>query len=302
MPALFKCTLLLVAVSSAAALQAAPRHAGECVDGLVEGYACNNVDLLGHLDLVELGTTASGNGNDMWGWTDPDTGKAYALVGLNNGTAFVDISNPENPIRLGNLATHTVNSTWRDIKTYGYYAFIVSEAQGHGMQVFDLRALRNVTTPPVAFAETAWYGNFGRAHNIVINESSGFAYAVGSRQGTQQCAAGLHMIDIHNPLAPTFVGCFSADGYTHDAQCINYDGPDTAYLGHEICFAANEDTMTIVDVTNKASPVQLSRTGYVGVGYTHQSWLSADRRYMLVDDELDEQNSGNNTHTYVWDV
>ena len=281
---------------------AATRHASPCIDGFAEGYACKNVDLLAHLDLVALGTTAGGNGNDMWGWTDPDTGKEYALVGLNNGTAFVDISDPDHPLRIGNLATHSINSTWRDIKTFGHYALIVSEAQNHGLQVFDLHRLRNVTTPPVAFTEDAWYGNFGRAHNIVVNEASGFAYAVGSRQGTQQCAAGLHMIDMHSPLAPTFAGCFSADGYTHDAQCINYDGPDTAFVGHEICFAANEDTVTIVDVSNKSNPLQLARVGYPGFGYTHQGWLTADRRYLLVDDELDEQNDGHNTRTYVWDV
>jgi choice-of-anchor B domain-containing protein len=291
--------LLLVHVGSS---MAATRHASPCIDGFAEGYACKNVDLLAHLDLVALGTTAGGNGNDMWGWTDPDTGKEYALVGLNNGTAFVDISDPDHPLRIGNLATHSINSTWRDIKTFGHYALIVSEAQDHGLQVFDLHRLRNVTTPPVAFTEDAWYGNFGRAHNIVVNEASGFAYAVGSRQGAQQCAAGLHMIDMHNPLAPTFAGCFSADGYTHDAQCINYDGPDTAFLGHEICFAANEDTVTIVDVSNKSNPLQLARVGYAGSGYTHQGWLTADRRYLLVDDELDEQNDGHNTRTYVWDV
>ena len=295
---LFCCAMLLSSLSATAAT----RHAGECVDGVVEGYACNNVDLLAHMDLVALGTTAGGSGNDMWGWTDPDTSKEYALVGLNNGTAFVDISDPEHPVRLGNLATHSVNSTWRDIKTLGYYALIVSEAADHGLQVFDLRHLRTVASPPATFTEDAWYGNFGRAHNIVVNEASGFAYAVGSRQGTQQCGAGLHMIDMHNPLMPTFAGCFSADGYTHDAQCINYDGPDADFVGHEVCFAANEDTLTIVDVSNKASPQQLSRTGYAGSGYTHQGWLTDDRRHFLIDDELDEQNDGHNTRTYVWDV
>lgn len=281
---------------------AAPRHTSPCVDGLAEGYPCNKVDLIGHLDLVALGTTAGGSGNDMWGWTDPDTGKEYALVGLNNGTAFVDMSDPDHLVRLGNLPTHSSNSTWRDLKTYGYYVFIVSEAIDHGMQVFDLRRLRNVTSPPVQFTEDAWYGNFGRAHDIVINEASGFAYAVGSRQGAQQCGAGLHMINIQNPLAPAFAGCFSADGYTHDAQCIIYDGPDADFTGREICFAANEDTVTIVDVQDKTAPVMLSRTGYAGSGYTHQGWLTADRRYLLVNDELDEQNFGHNTRTYVWDV
>ena len=289
------CALVLLAADVGA-------HSAPCVGGFAEGYACNNVDLLGHLDLAGLGTTGSGNGNDIWGWTDPDSGKEYALIGLDNGTAFVDISDPEHPLRLGNLPTHSVNSLWRDVKVYQHYALIVSEAADHGLQVFDLHHLRDVTTPPVTFAEDAWYGQFGRAHNIVIDEQSGYAYAVGSRQGQQQCNSGLHMIDVHDPLNPIFAGCFGADGYTHDAQCIVYDGPDTRYTDHEICFAANEDTLTIVDVTDKANPEQVSRTGYVGTGYTHQGWLTDDRRHFLLDDETDEVNFGGNTRTYVWDV
>src|SRR5690606_20218176 len=89
---------------------------------------------------------ASG-GNDIWGWTDPETEKEYALMGLNNGTAFVDVSDPVNPVYLGKLPTHTQSSLWRDIKVYADHAFVVSEASGHGMQVFDLTRLRGVTSP-----------------------------------------------------------------------------------------------------------------------------------------------------------
>lgn len=299
---LSKALLIAALLSATAVASAAPRHAAECIDGMADGHPCHNIDLLSHLGLTELGTSTSGNGNDMWGWTDPVGGKEYALVGIDNGTAFVDISDPEHPVRLGNLPTHSDSSLWRDLKVYQNHAFIVSEAIDHGMQVFDLTRLRNVVNPPVTFTEDEWYGEFGRAHNIAINEESGYAYAVGSRQGIEQCNAGLHMIDIQDPLNPVFAGCFSEDGYTHDVQCIIYDGPDGNYLGSEICFAANEDTVTIVDVSNKSLPVQLARVGYTGFGYTHQAWMTADRRHLLVDDELDEMNNGGNTRTYVWDV
>ena len=76
------------------------------------------------------------------------------------------------------------------------------------------------------------------------------------------------MVNIATPISPVFAGCFSADGYTHDAQCVIYDGPDTPYVGKEICFACNEDTITIVDVTEKANPIQLSKTTYAQEGYT----------------------------------
>ncbi|MGE0640740.1 MAG: choice-of-anchor B family protein [Thermoanaerobaculia bacterium] len=273
----------------------APEHLTECVGNMAGVYPCQNVDLLELIPLATMGATA---GNDSWGWTDPKSGREFALMGLNNGTAFVEITDPENSVYLGKLPTHTSNSSWRDIKTYSHYAFIVSEASNHGMQVFDLEQLLNVVSPPVTFTESAHYPGFGNAHNIVINESSGFAFAV----GTSTCSGGPHFVNIQNPLAPVGAGCFSADGYTHDAQCVNYTGPDSGHAGQEVCFNSNEDTLTIVNVSNKAAPVQISRTPYAGSGYTHQGWLTADQHYFLVDDELDEQNFGHNTYTYVWDI
>jgi choice-of-anchor B domain-containing protein len=266
-----------------------------CVNGFAGAYPCSNVDLLAFMPLSSIG---GGNGNDIWGWTDPLTNREYAIMGRTSGTSFVDITDPENPVYLGNLPTHQFNSTWRDIKVYANHAFIVSEASGHGMQVFDLTQLRNVVTPPVTFSANTRYTGFGNAHNIVINEESGFAYAV----GTSTCGQGLHMVNIQTPTSPTFAGCFSADGYTHDAQCVIYTGPDASHQGKEVCFNANEDTLTIVDVTNKAAPIQLSRTGYAGSRYTHQGWLDESQTYFLMNDELDEQFFGHNTRTYVWDV
>ena len=270
--------------------------------GMADIYPCENIDLLHRVHIDVMGGAANDTGSDIWGWTDPSTGKEYAITTLNSATTFVDISDPKNPIYLGRLATASVNSLWRDVKTYNNYAFIVSEASGHGMQVFDLTRLRNVSNPPVNFTEDAHYSSFGRAHNIVINEESGFAYAVGTREGAQACNQGLHMINIQNPLFSTFAGCFSADGYTHDAQCVSYIGPDTEHNGKEICFNSNEDTLTIVDVTDKSNPIQLSRSGYSGSQYTHQGWLTEDQRYFLMNDELDEQRNGHNTKTYIWDM
>lgn len=266
-----------------------------CVNGFAGIYPCENVDLLAFMPLSTIG---GGSGNDIWGWTDPLTGKEYALMGRSSGTAFVDISDPVNPVYVGNLPTHTSNSSWRDIKVYADYAFVVSEAGGHGMQVFDLTRLRGVVSPPITFTENAHYSGFGGAHNIVINTDTGYAYAV----GTSTCGGGLHMINISNPLVPTNAGCFSADGYTHDAQCVVYNGPDSAHQGDEICFNANEDTLTIVDVTNKATPIQLSRTGYANDAYTHQVWITEDQTHLLLDDELDELDYGFSTRTYIWDI
>ena len=282
--------LTVVAVATTASAQS------PCVNGLAAGlYPCDNVDLYATMGVNQVG---GGEMNDIWGWTDPLDGKEYVLLGRTNGTAFIDISNPTSPVYLGNLNTNTVSSLWRDVKVYGNYAFIVSEAGGHGMQVFDLTKLRNVNNPPVNFSADAVYTGFGNAHNIVINEETARAYGV----GTNTASGGLHIVDISNPLNPTILGTFSQDGYTHDAQVVTYIGPDAQYQGKEIAFACNENTITIVDVDDPTDATLISTEGYSGSAYTHQGWLTEDHKYFVVGDELDEQQSGVNTRTYFFNV
>ena len=264
-----------------------------CVDGFAGIYPCDQVDFMSQLGPNQVG---GGEMNDIWGWTDPLDGKEYALLGRTTGTAFIDVTDPNNPVYLGDLPSHTVSSLWRDIKVYADHAFIVSEASGHGMQVFDLTTLRNVPNPPVTFSEDAHYGGFGNCHNIAINEESGRAYPIGANT----FSGGLNIIDISNPLNPTLIGSFAEDGYSHDVQVVNYIGPDAQYGGKEIAFCFNENTVTIVDVTNAGDPVLLSATGYATSAYTHQGWLTEDHKYLLVGDELDEGSV--NTRTYIFDV
>ena len=275
-------------------LLTAPLHGQTpCENGFAAGYPCDQVDLMGFVPSSSMG---GGDAEDLWGWTDPQNGKEYAIVGMAGGTAFVDVSDPTSPSVIGTLPSHTGSSLWRDVKVYANHAFIVSEASDHGLQVFDLTQLEGVNNPPVTFTEDAHYGGFGNCHNIAINEATGRAYAIGSNT----FSGGLHILDISTPTAPTLIGSFAEDGYTHDAQIVVYNGPDAQHVGKEIAFAFNENTVAIVDVTNAGDPVMLSNTGYSASAYTHQGWLTEDQRYLLVNDELDEDGSVN-TRTYIFD-
>src|SRR5829696_5249611 len=291
-----------------------------CVNGFAGTFPCNKVDLAALLPVADIdGTTAAGvTANDIWGWTDPLTDKEYALVGFSNGVAFVDVSNPAAPAYLGNLPSHGDDSgrLWRGVKVYRNHLYVVSEIANHGLQVFDLTQLRNVASPPATFAETAYYNNFASAHTIAVDEETGYLYVAGSKPNpsrtpnvdtcpgaTATRGGGLHMVDARNPAAPAFAGCVNEDGYTHETQCVIYRGPDAQYQGREVCFNSNEDTLTIVDVTDKSAPRQLSRTTYAGRGYTHQGWLTGDHARFLLNDELDEQNfTLPKNRTFVWDV
>ncbi len=280
----------------------APLHATPCVNGMAAGFPCSNIDLLAFVPVSDSGSSST---NSLWGWTDPTTQIEYALLGTNNGTAFYDLSTPDHPRYLGKLPTHTGSSVWRDVRVYADHAYIVSDNNGaHGMQIFDLRLLRGVTTPQT-FSETAYYGSFGKGHTIAINEDTGYAYIAGSNRCPAPTNTGaIYMIDIRSPESPVEAGCNTTGGYTHETQCWIYHGPDTAHVGKEICVNSNGSSgrVAIVDVTNKPTVTTLSSTGYAGSRYTHQGWLTDDHRYLLVNDELDESNFGHNARTYVWDV
>ncbi len=285
----------------------------KCDEGVAGSFGCSNVDMISFLALKDIGGSRGVHMNDIWGWTDPETGKEYVLAGRTDGTAFVDISDPFRPVYLGDLPLHegAHPAAWRDIKVYKDHAYVVSDGAGpHGMQVFDLRQLRHVENAPVHFEETAHYDKINSAHNIVIDEETGFAFAVGSSMGGETCGGGLHMINIQDPVHPIFAGCFShtgtgrqGTGYTHDAQCVVYHGPDTEHHGQEICFGANETALSIADVSDKANPKALAQAAYPNVGYSHQGWLTEDQHYFFLDDELDEvQNKVEGTRTLIWDV
>lgn len=286
----------------------------KCTNGKAGEYSCENVDLWGFMTHADMGSSTR-EGNDIWGWTS--AGREFALVGQTDGTAFVEVMPDGSLSYIGRLPTQTQSSIWRDIKVIGDYAYIGAEASSHGLQVFDLKKLLQVkptstsSFTPKTFSIstdlTARYTGFGSSHNIVANEETNMIYAVGTGSSAG-CRGGLWMLDVSNPARPVNKGCVSNDGYVHDAQCVVYDGIDADFNGHEICFNFNEDSLTIVDVTDKSRPVQLSKTSYAGVAYTHQGWVAdKDFKYLLLDDELDEERkqgpaSNQRTTTYVFDI
>ena len=299
--------------NNAGTLQAIVGEQMGCQSGAAGGFDCEGMELQAFLPIEDIGGGRGVRLNDIWGWADSTSGKEYALVGRMDGTSFVDVTDPTTPIYLGDLPKTLASpgSAWRDIKVYKDHAFIVSDGAGyHGMQVFDLAHLRDFDGTPKTYEPDVWYDKVHSVHNIVINEDTGFAYAVGSSSGGETCGGGLHMINIQDPKNPEFAGCFAdastgrrGTGYTHDAQCVVYTGPDEDYAGREICFGSNETALSIADVTDKENPVAISAPSYPNVAYSHQAWLTEDQRYLYMNDELDEL-GGNleGTRTLIWNV
>ncbi len=265
-----------------------------CAAGTAADFSCAGVDLRSRVALTSMQGTS---GTDIWGWADTQTGNEYALMGMTNGTAFVDVTDPESPVFLGILPTATISSAWRDIKVYQDHAYIVADGAGaHGIQVFDLTRLRGVNAPQ-SFTADNRYGDFQNAHNLAINEDTGFGYAV----GTNTCNGGLHIVDITTPNNPMFAACHNLLE-VHDTQCVSYTGPDADYANAEICVNAAGDRVELVDVSIKSSIVSIANVTYPQRGFVHQGWLTEDHRFLLVGDEFDESSFSLPTRTHIFDV
>jgi hypothetical protein len=326
--------LLLSAFANAASVQCVNGRADEFPCSNVDFQA--KIDLA-NSGLKAEGTdrppAEPGNriGSGVWGWTDPANGKEYAIMGLANKASFVDISEPSKPVHVADLPAHSVGSLWREVNVINNHAVIVSESHNHGLQILDLTQLSKLSRDRVhILEETAHYGYFGSSHTISVNEKTGYAYALGS----DTCDAGAHVVDLRNPAQPKFVTCldrqvfdplpvkppmkdlhkffkmseknplqfFTMDEvYTHDMICVVYNGPDEKYKGHEICVASNDNSLNIIDVTDKKNPKQVSVTVHPGAGYVHQGWFTEDQSYFLVNDEMDELLTNGNMKTYIYD-
>ena len=101
-----------------------------CENGQVSLFDCDGVNLLAYMPKELFGGNIGVT--DLWGWQDPVTGVEYALVGRLDGVSFIDLSDPTNPVYIGELVTPDHVSTWRDIKVFKDHAFIVADATNAG--------------------------------------------------------------------------------------------------------------------------------------------------------------------------
>ncbi|GJM43766.1 MAG: hypothetical protein DHS20C21_06080 [Gemmatimonadota bacterium] len=211
--------------------------------------------------------------NDVWGYTSPG-GVELAIWGHRDGTAFVDASDPDNPVEVFNLPGPT--STWRDMKTYLNYCYIVTEGPtaGTGMQIVDL-------TDPLNPVHLSTYTGSGMttAHNIWIDTGAGVAYACGGSTG------GTHVLSLADPENPVQLDYFTPY-YIHDLYVANGRG----YAG-----AINSGTLRIMDVSNPANPVTIGTQGYPGAA-THSAFPNASGTHVIT---ADETGGG---HLQVWDI
>ncbi|MBL4698248.1 MAG: choice-of-anchor B family protein, partial [Phycisphaerales bacterium] len=259
------------------------------------GFDSLDVTLLSHIPLNNFAGLSIITGSDCWGYVSP-TGREYAIMGVDGGYGFVEITDPTNPDVI-ELITGP-SSLWHDVKVIGEYAYGVSEG-GSGIQVMDMSDIDNGN---VTLVRNWTGGGYSTTHNIIVNEEAGTLWLSGSNIGN----GGLIHIDISNPELPSIDGGWT-EMYVHDAQVVNWHGGE--FDGREIAFCAggfsggfSSTGLRIADVSDPNNTQTLSTLFYPNAGYAHQVWLSTDRKFLYLNDELDEGASVSVTTTRVINV
>lgn len=222
-------------------------------------FAQLNMTLLDQIDYTQ-------NTNDIWGWVDPDDGTEYALVGTVTGVSVVSLADPQNIVEVAFLPG--ANSTWRDIKTWGNYAYVTNETSG-GLMVIDL------TGAPGNITATNWTPSapgmdFTKAHNLYIDEF-GYCYIAGANKNS----GGMIILDVFStPGSPQFVAAAPAV-YAHDVYVRdNKMYASEIYLGR----------LGIYDVSDKMN-IPLLAAQQTPYSFTHNAWLNDAGDVVFTTDE-----------------
>ena len=261
----------------------------ECRPAGVE-FDALGVELLSRVPLDAF-DSGSERAMDVWGYTSP-SGREYAIVGLTFGTGFVDITDPANPVVIADIPD--AGSGTSDMAVFDQYAYNVN-GNDSGIQIIDLTRIDDGVVTLLGSAA----GGLTSAHNIFIDETSGFAYPCISN-----LTQGMVAFDLADPTDPQLVG-FWNEHQAHDVFVQTYD--DCPYAGRsgacEIAFVfAGEAGVMVVDVTEKGAMTTIATYTYDTVGYTHQGWLTDDLQFLFFTDESDERQFGLDATTYVIDV
>lgn len=209
--------------------------------------------------IKQLNQHAGSGYNDCWGYTASD-GREYALLGVRNGTAIIDITNSNSVAEVDFITSAT--SLWKDIKTYSHYAYVVTEASG-GMQIIDLSDLPNSATLVTA------YMGFSRMHNIYIDEDNAMLYA-SPGSAADPCIA----LSLADPVAPVEVSTFGV--HNHDA----FARDNIVFLSE-----GTDGTVGIFDLATPATPAFVQRFSIPSPGYVHNAWLSEDGNFLMTTEE-----------------
>ena len=285
----------------------------QCDGGSAGSFACDQIDMLSHLALADFSSKPR-LANDIWGFVDLNTEREYALIGLYNGTAVVDVTDPATPFEVGFVSGP--GSVWRDIKVaqnydsddarWRTYAYVSTDSANERLVVIDLTGLPNRVALGHRIKQST------PIHNVHI---SNVDYATGVPMqkdpslhvlGSSRNKGAFRSYALQDAAVPKLVG-ESSGGYSHDATSMLVTDARAAACGDdsascEVLIDFNEDAVELWDVTDRSNAPLLSSIRYTRSAYVHSGWWSEDGRFLFVQDELDETRFALPTTLRVFDL
>lgn len=241
-------------------------------------YPSLNINLLAHLNPEKDATGTDGRKySGCWGWAQASKNREYAIIGTSSQTYFIDVTNPSNPVIVDSVKAKHAGCTWREIKTYQNYCYIVSDdAPPNTFQIVDMQYLPD--SVHIVHNGTTY---FERSHTIFIDNDKMYCGSV-----TDAAGAGYSTMRVYSlatPTAPVLIRKLEQDinntiiDVVHDMYVRN----DTIYAscgykGFHILKLTASNTFSLMQ----------SFTGYAYSGYNHSSWQTDDRKTMVFADEV----------------
>ncbi|MCH7854574.1 MAG: choice-of-anchor B family protein, partial [Proteobacteria bacterium] len=288
-----------------------------CTNGSAAGFACANIDLLAHVRLADISSKPN-SGADIWGFVDLNSNREYAIIGVSNGTAVFDITNPELPFEIGLIPGQT--TPWRDIKVFQFYDAAASRWKAYayvttdGNLITDGLFVIDLTGLPHSIQRIDYASDFNSAHNVFATNtdySTGLSLTGDTPQlivaGSDVGIGQFRLYSLANPESPAFVSTAVTAGNMHDAttffvtdqrkdtQCVNAMNVDAC----EILIDFRGQSIDVWDITDPTDLVRLSVSTYPNQRFSHSGWQSEDGLFLFVHDELDERDFGLNTTVNV---
>lgn len=244
---------------------------------MAQVYDYNNVSLLSNwINPNEPSNTAAGNKySGVWGWHDAVKNKEYALIGSATGTYFIDVTNPYMPVQKAFLAGASAVCTWREIKSYSHYAYIVSDVcTPNAFQIVDMQYLPDSIHIVMNDASL-----LARGHTL--NISGNKLYVASPKEGLFPTPALIAVFDLTNPESPQLLRTLDEDVppnsivYVHDMFVRN----DTVFAS-----AGNQGLLIYSFLNNQFTPLGILAQ-YDNAGFNHSSWLTDNGKYAVMCDE-----------------
>lgn len=292
-----------------------------CVDGFAGNFACNNIDLLAHMPLRHFSSQPNA-ANDIWGHVDLNTGDEYALIGLRNGIAVINVTTPETPQEVGTISG--LNSSWRDIKVYQYFDHNINAWQAYAYATVDgasdFVTIINLNQLPNSVSLVEKNNLVSQAHNVYISNvdhtlNIALANLTPSLQliGTNRFGGAFHSYSLSTPTTLSQLpDQYFGSGYTHDGASINITDSrknsqcNTQENSCTVFIDFNEKEVKLWNITSPSTTTLLGTGEYNDVAkinqYVHSGWGTEDKQYIFLHDEFDEKDGGLNSTVRIFSI